>query len=95
MLYEVITCEDLYWEDFEIGHQVRTIRRTLTEGESMTFNTLMCDIHPYVNDKVFSEEEGLFGRRLLAGAFVFSAGIRITSYNVCYTKLLRTCLYTT
>jgi len=74
-------CEDLYWEDFEIGHQVRTIRRTLTEGESMTFNTLMCDIHPYVNDKVFAEEEGLFGRRLLAGAFVFSAGIGLVATN--------------
>ena len=74
-------CEDLYWEDFEIGHQVRTIRRTLTEGESMTFNTLMVDIHPYVNDKVFAAEEGLFGRRLIAGAFVFSAGIGLVATN--------------
>lgn len=74
-------CEDLYWEDFEIGHQVRTIRRTLTEGESMTFNTLMVDIHPYVNDKIFAEEEGLFGQRLIAGAFVFSAGIGLVATN--------------
>ena len=74
-------CEDLFWEDFEIGHQVRTIRRTLTEGESMTFNTLMVDIHPYVNDKVFATEEGLFGRRLIAGAFVFSAGIGLVATN--------------
>lgn len=74
-------CEDLYWEDFEIGHQVRTIRRTLTEGESMTFNSLMVDIHPYVNDKVFAEEEGLFGQRLVAGAFVFSAGIGLVATN--------------
>lgn len=27
-------CEDLYWEDFEIGHRIRTIRRTLSEGEN-------------------------------------------------------------
>jgi acyl dehydratase len=74
-------CEDLYWEEFEIGHQVRTIRRTLTEGESMTFNTLMVDIHPYVNDKIFAEEEGLFGQRLVAGAFVFSAGIGLVATN--------------
>ena len=74
-------CEDIYWEDFEIGHQVRTIRRTLTEGESMTFNTLMVDIHPYVNDKVFAEKEGLFGQRLVAGAFVFSAGIGLVATN--------------
>jgi acyl dehydratase len=74
-------CEDLYFEEFEIGHQVRTIRRTLTEGESMAFNTLMCDIHPYVNDKIFAREEGLFGRRLVAGAFVFSAGIGLVATN--------------
>jgi hypothetical protein len=29
-------CEDIYWEDFEIGYSLRTIRRTLTEGESQT-----------------------------------------------------------
>lgn len=74
-------CEDIYWEDFEIGHQVRTIRRTLSEGESMQFNTLMCDIHPYVADAIFAREEGLFGRRLVAGAFVFSAGIGLVATN--------------
>lgn len=74
-------CEDLYWEDFEIGHQVRTIRRTISEGESMTFNTLMVDIHPYVADEVFATEEGLFGKRLVAGAFVFSAGIGLVATN--------------
>lgn len=47
----------------------------------MTFNTLMVDIHPYVNDKIFAEEEGLFGQRLIAGAFVFSAGIGLVATN--------------
>ena len=75
------SCEDIYWEDFEIGHQVRTIRRTISEGESMLFNTLMCDIHPYVADKIFAKEEGLFGRRLVAGALVFSAGIGLVATN--------------
>jgi acyl dehydratase len=74
-------CEDIYWEEFEIGHQVRTIRRTISEGESMQFNTLMCDIHPYVADEIFAREEGLFGRRLVAGAFVFSAGIGLVATN--------------
>jgi acyl dehydratase len=75
------SCEDLYWEDFEIGQQVRTIRRTLSEGESMQFNTLMCDIHPYVADEIFAREEGLFGKRLIAGALVFSAGIGLVATN--------------
>ena len=62
-------CEDFYWEDFEIGHRIRTIRRTISEGESMAFNTLVVDIHPYVADEIFAREEGLFGKRLVAGAF--------------------------
>jgi len=74
-------CEDLYWEDFEIGHQVRTIRRTLSEGECMTFNTLVVDIHPYVADEIFAQKEGMFGKRLVAGAFVFSAGIGLVATN--------------
>lgn len=74
-------CEDLYWEDFEIGQRIRTIRRTLSEGESMAFNTLVVDMHPYVADEVFAREEGIFGRRLVAGAFVFSAGIGLVATN--------------
>jgi acyl dehydratase len=77
----VFGCEDLFWEDFEIGHQVRTIRRTISEGESMAFNTLVVDIHPYVADEIFAREEGLFGKRLVAGAFVFSAGIGLVATN--------------
>lgn len=75
------SCEDLYWEDFEIGHQLRTIRRTISEGESQAFNTLVVDLHPYVSDEVFAREEGVFGRRLVAGAFVFSAGIGLVATN--------------
>lgn len=73
--------EDLYWEDFEIGHQLRTIRRTISEGESMLFNGLVLDMHPYAGDEVFAAEEGIFGRRLVAGAFVFSAGIGLVATN--------------
>ena len=73
--------EDLFWEDFEIGHQLRTIRRTITEGESAMFNHLVVDIHPYVSDAVFAENEGMFGKRLVAGAFVFSAGIGLVATN--------------
>ena len=73
--------EDIYWEDFEIGHQIRTIRRTITEGESALFNHLVVDIHPYVSDEIFAREEGMFGRRLVAGAFVFSAGIGLVATN--------------
>lgn len=73
--------ESLYYEDFEIGHKIRSIRRTISEGESMAFNTMMLDCHPYVADEVFAAEEGRFGKRLIAGAFVFSAGIGLMGTN--------------
>ena len=73
--------EDWLYEDFEVGKRARSIRRTISEGESMLFNAMVLDMHPYVADEVFAKEEGLFGRRLVAGAFVFSAGIGLVATN--------------
>ncbi len=67
--------EDWYFEDFVIGDKIRSIRRTIAEGESMMFNSLVMDHHPYVSDETFAREEGVFGRRLVAGAFVFRWGL--------------------
>ena len=67
--------EDWKYEDFEIGLRARSIRRTISEGESMAFNAMVLDMHPYVADEVFAREEGVFGRRLIAGAMVFSLGL--------------------
>jgi acyl dehydratase len=39
------------------------------------------DIHPYVQDQMFAETEGIFGKRLIAGAFVFSAGLGLVATN--------------
>jgi len=73
--------EDWYYEDIVIGTRIRSIRRTLSEGESMQFNNLVLDMHPYVADEKFAKEEGLFGKRLIAGAFVFSAGLGLVATN--------------
>jgi acyl dehydratase len=73
--------EDWYYEDIQIGKKIRSIRRTISEGESMQFNNLVLDMHPYVADDVFAKEEGLFGKRLVAGAFVFSAGLGLVATN--------------
>ena len=62
--------EDWHYEDFEIGERARSIRRTISEGESMLFNALVLDMHPYVADDVFAKEEGVFGKRIVAGAMV-------------------------
>ena len=77
----VWNAENWYFEDFRIGDQIRSIRRTISEGESMAFNSLVMDHHPYVSDERFAVEEGVFGRRLVAGAFVFSLGLGLAATN--------------
>jgi acyl dehydratase len=73
--------EDWFFEDFEMGDKIRSIRRTISEGESMAFNSLVMDHHPYVSDERFAVEEGVFGKRLVAGAFVFSLGLGLAATN--------------
>jgi acyl dehydratase len=73
--------EDWQYEDFEVGLRSRSIRRTISEGESMLFNSIVLDMHPYVADDVFAKEEGIFGRRLVAGAMVFSLGLGLMAHN--------------
>ncbi len=73
--------EDWFYEDFEIGLKMRSIRRTISEGEAMLFNALVHDLHPYVADEVFAREQGVFGRRLVAGAMVFSFGLGLMAHN--------------
>jgi acyl dehydratase len=77
----VWNAENWFYEDIVIGKKIRSIRRTLSEGESMQFNALVLDMHPYVADELFAKEEGLFGKRLVAGAFVFSAGLGLVATN--------------
>ncbi len=77
----VWNAENWFYEDFEVGHRIRSLRRTISEGESMQFNALVTDMHPYVADEIFAKTEGQFGRRLVAGAFVFSAGLGLVATN--------------
>src|ERR1700753_3200932 len=77
----VWNAENWFYEDFEVGHKIRSLRRTISEGESMQFNALVTDMHPYVADEIFARSEGVFGKRLVAGAFVFSAGLGLVATN--------------
>ena len=77
----VWNAENWFYEDFAAGHKIRSLRRTISEGESHLFNTLVLDIHPYVQDQHFAATEGVFGKRLVAGAFVFSAGLGLVATN--------------
>ena len=77
--------ETWLYEDFQLGERIRSIRRTISEGECMLFNSLVLDCHPYVADEIFAQEEGLFGRRLVAGAMVFSYGLGLMAHNNIHT----------
>src|SRR5271156_489668 len=77
--------EDWLYEDFEVGLRARSIRRTISEGESMAFNALVLDMHPYVADEIFAKQEGIFGKRLVAGAMVFSVGLGLMAHNNIHT----------
>ena len=78
---KIWNAENWYYEDIVIGTRLRSIRRTISEGESMQFNALVLDMHPYVADEIFAKGEGIFGKRLVAGAFVFSAGLGLVATN--------------
>ncbi|MCP4379870.1 MAG: MaoC family dehydratase [Hyphomicrobiales bacterium] len=77
----VWNAENWFYEDFAIGDRIRSLRRTISEGEAMMFNTMVTDIHPYVADQHFAEKEGVFGRRLVAGAQVFAYGLGLVATN--------------
>ncbi len=77
----VWNAENWYFEDFQPGDKIRSIRRTISEGEAMLFNSLVMDHHPYVSDDRFAVEEGVFGKRLVAGAMVFSYGLGLAATN--------------
>lgn len=77
----VWNAENWFYEDIKIGTRIRSIRRTLSEGESMQFNALVMDMHPYVADETFAKEKGIFGKRLVAGAMVFSVGLGLVATN--------------
>lgn len=72
--------ESELYDDYQIGDKIRSIRRTISEGEAMQFNALVLDMHPYVADEEFARE-GVFNRRLVAGAMTFSVGLGLVATN--------------
>src|SRR5260370_19023113 len=58
------------------GRQIRSIRRTLSEGECMLFNSFVLDMHPYAADEPFART-GLVHRPFGARATVFSVRLRL------------------
>ena len=38
--------ENWFYEDVIIDHKIRSLRRTISEGEAMQFNCMVLDMHP-------------------------------------------------
>jgi acyl dehydratase len=47
----------------------------------MLFSSLLVDLHPYVADDIWAREEGIFNRRIVPGALVFSYGMGLMAHN--------------
>ena len=73
--------DDKHFEDYQVGEKDRSIRRTISEGEMMFFSSLLVDLHPYVADDIWAREEGIFGKRIVPGALVFSYGMGLMAHN--------------
>jgi acyl dehydratase len=76
----VWNAEDRLFGDYVPGEQLRSIRRTISEGEATHFNTFVMDLHPYASDEPFAET-GPFGTRIVAGAMTFCIGLGLVQTN--------------
>lgn len=77
----VWNAENWFYEDWPVSQKIRSLRRIVGEADSHQFNLLVTGIHLYVQDQRFAEAQGIFRRRLVAGAFVFSAGLGFVATN--------------
>jgi len=60
-----------FFEDFEIGDEFETPRRTVTEADIVTFAGLSGDFNPLHVDEEFAKQTR-FGKRIAHGALTFA-----------------------
>jgi acyl dehydratase len=71
---ETSTWRSWYLEDFEVGREMRTPGRTITEADIVAFSGLSGDYNPLHTDKVYAAD-GPFGQRIAQGLL----GLAVTS----------------
>lgn len=62
----------LYYEDFAVGQQWLSPRRTVTEADIVAFAGVSGDFNPLHTDEEFCRNETPFGGRIAHGALVLS-----------------------
>ena len=68
----------LYYEDYTIGQEFITGRRTITEADIMNFGALTWDNNPLHTDQVFGETT-IFGQRIGHGLIGLSYAVGLAS----------------
>lgn len=63
----------LYYEDLEIGRQLVSPRRTITEADIVIFTGFSGDVNSLHTDEVFAAEETPHGTRIAQGLLTLSA----------------------
>jgi len=67
----VVVMESLYFEDFRIGMEFTTPRRTVTEADIVNFAGLSGDFNPLHTDEEYAKNT-IFKGRIAHGALTFS-----------------------
>ncbi|MCT8161296.1 MaoC family dehydratase [Pseudoruegeria sp. SHC-113] len=70
--------EDIYYEDYEIGHARETLGRTITETDFVVHAGHTGDFFPHHVDADWCATQP-FGQRIAHGTMVFSIGIGMTA----------------
>lgn len=70
--------EDIYYEDYEIGHMRETLGRTITETDFVVHAGHTGDFFPHHMDADWCATQP-FGQRIAHGTMVFSIGIGMTA----------------
>ncbi len=68
----------LYFEDLEIGHQWKSVRRTITETDIVIFAGLSGDFNPLHTDEEFARTS-IFGKRIAHGLLGLSISTGLQS----------------
>ena len=70
--------QEIYYEDYEIGHVRETFGRTITEADFVVHAGHTGDFFPHHMDKEWCATQD-FGQRIAHGTMVFAIGIGLTA----------------
>ncbi len=64
-----------YWEDFEVGEEFETARRTISESDVLQFCNLTWFNMSLFFDEVYAREETMYGARVIPGPFIIPLAV--------------------